>query len=96
MSNRLPYVLDKQTGGGWALKPGSGGLVTALLPVLRDRGGIWIGWPGVTDEVPDIAAVLRQASRGTGYSFEPVLLSQGRGGQVLSRVLEREHMAAVS
>jgi trehalose 6-phosphate synthase/phosphatase len=76
VSNRLPYVLDKQAGGGWTLKPGSGGLVTALLPVLRDRGGIWIGWPGVTDEVPDIAAVLRQASRGTGYSFEPVLLSQ--------------------
>ena len=46
VSNRLPYVLDKQAGGGWALKPGSGGLVTALLPVLRDRGGTWIGWPG--------------------------------------------------
>ncbi len=76
VSNRLPYVLDKQDDGKWALKPGSGGLVTALLPVLRDRGGIWIGWPGITDEVPDIAKVLRGASQGTGYSFEPVLLTK--------------------
>jgi trehalose 6-phosphate synthase len=28
----------------WALSPG--GLVSALLPVLRERGGIWIGWSG--------------------------------------------------
>ncbi len=49
VSNRLPYVLEKQNGEKWTLKPGSGGLVTALLPVLRDRGGVWIGWPGVTE-----------------------------------------------
>jgi alpha,alpha-trehalose-phosphate synthase [UDP-forming] len=76
VSNRLPYVLEKQAGGEWSLRPGSGGLVTALLPVLRDRGGIWIGWPGVTDEVPDVAKVLRDAARGTGYAFEPVLLTR--------------------
>ncbi len=76
VSNRLPYVLQRGEDGNWGLKPGSGGLVTALLPVLRDRGGIWIGWPGVTEEVSDVARVLRTASRGTGYAFEPVILSQ--------------------
>jgi trehalose 6-phosphate synthase/phosphatase len=76
VSNRLPYVLQAKEGGGWVLKPGSGGLVTALLPVLRDRGGIWIGWPGITDEVPDVGKVLREAAKGTGYAFEPVLLTR--------------------
>ncbi len=76
VSNRLPYVLQRETGEKWALKPGSGGLVTALLPVLRDRGGVWIGWPGVTDEVPKVGEVLRKAARGTGYTLEPVLLSR--------------------
>ncbi len=76
VSNRLPYVLEKEDGEKWTLKPGSGGLVTALLPVLRDRGGVWIGWPGVTDEVPKVKEVLRKAARGAGYTFEPVLLSK--------------------
>ena len=75
VSNRLPYVLEKQNDETWTLKPGSGGLVTALLPVLRDRGGVWIGWPGVTDEVPNVREVLLKAARGTGYAFEPVDLN---------------------
>jgi trehalose 6-phosphate synthase len=76
VSNRLPHLLEKQEDGRWVLKPGSGGLVTALLPVLRNRGGVWIGWPGVTDEVPNAREMLREGSVGTGYTFEPVLLSQ--------------------
>jgi len=44
-SNRLPCALVKDE-GGWHVRPGSGGLVTAMAPVLRDRGGVWIGWPG--------------------------------------------------
>jgi trehalose 6-phosphate synthase/phosphatase len=46
VSNRLPFAFRRGAGGRWRAEPGSGGLVTALLPVLRDRGGIWIGWPG--------------------------------------------------
>lgn len=76
VSNRLPYVLDRKTDGGWTLKPGSGGLVTALLPVLRDRGGIWIGWSGIADEESDLGGVFREAAKGTGYALEPVSLSQ--------------------
>jgi alpha,alpha-trehalose-phosphate synthase [UDP-forming] len=76
LSNRLPFVLERQDGNRWGLKPGSGGLVTALHPVLRDRGGIWIGWSGVTEEVPGSEAIFREAAREAGYSLEPVALTQ--------------------
>jgi alpha,alpha-trehalose-phosphate synthase [UDP-forming] len=76
VSNRLPYVLEQQGGDKWTLKPGSGGLVTALVPVLRDRGGIWIGWAGVTEEVPGVKEIFRGAARGAGYQLEPVALTR--------------------
>jgi trehalose 6-phosphate synthase len=50
ISNRLPVVVNRE-GDDWTVSPSSGGLVTALAPVLRDRGGMWIGWPGTLDEV---------------------------------------------
>jgi len=76
VSNRLPYVLENQTRDRWTLKPGSGGLVTALLPVLRHRGGIWIGWSGTTEEGPDVVEIFRGASREAGYVLKPVSLTQ--------------------
>lgn len=77
VSNRLPYVLEKDHAADrWITKPGSGGLVTALSPVLRDRGGIWIGWTGTTEEVPDAARILGDASHEAGYVLQPVSLSQ--------------------
>ncbi|MCL5735894.1 MAG: trehalose-6-phosphate synthase [Actinobacteria bacterium] len=76
VSNRLPYVRHLKKGEKWALEPGSGGLVTALLPVLRDRGGTWIGWSGVTENVSRIDDIFRNASRGAGYELRPVSLSQ--------------------
>ena len=39
VSNRLPIVLERSE-DGWTTKPGSGGLVTALAPVLSNRGGL--------------------------------------------------------
>lgn len=41
VANRLP--VDK-VGGSYEVSPG--GLVAALAPVLKRRGGCWIGWPG--------------------------------------------------
>lgn len=46
VSNRLP-VTAHRTARGVEYKRSSGGLITALEPVLRDRGGTWIGWPGL-------------------------------------------------
>src|SRR5262249_1964444 len=50
VSNRLPFAAARDESGGWKVEPGSGGLVTALRPVLRNRGGRWIGWSGATAE----------------------------------------------
>jgi trehalose 6-phosphate synthase/phosphatase len=46
VSNRLP-VTAQRTARGIEYKRSSGGLITALEPVLRQRGGTWIGWPGL-------------------------------------------------
>ncbi|MFB3904013.1 MAG: trehalose-6-phosphate synthase [Acidobacteriota bacterium] len=77
VSNRLPMVLRKR-GGKWNVESGSGGLVTALLPVLRDRGGLWIGWPGLTEQQagPGFEDILAEAGQSAGYQLVPVLLSE--------------------
>ncbi len=74
VSNRLPVVMSSSD-GHWKSEQGSGGLVTALAPVLRDRGGLWIGWPGTSVE-NGVREALGQATRDAGYSLVPVLLSQ--------------------
>ncbi len=51
VSNRLPIVVSQEE-DQWQIKPGSGGLVTALSPVLKQHRGLWIGWPGSGDEAP--------------------------------------------
>ncbi|HEY3294081.1 MAG TPA: trehalose-6-phosphate synthase [bacterium] len=76
VSNRLPVVLQKDEQDNWQVIPGSGGLVTALSPVLRNRGGLWIGWPGVdTDGSAEIAAVMLENDRRSGYRLLPVDLN---------------------
>jgi len=77
VSNRLPVVLRKDDDDHWILKPGSGGLVTALAPVLSHRGGLWVGWPGIAVE-PDgeWEKVLAGGFRQRGYDLVPVVLSE--------------------
>ncbi|AJQ90694.1 Hypothetical protein RM25_0975 [Propionibacterium freudenreichii subsp. freudenreichii] len=50
VANRLPVdrVQNDDDSSGWALSPG--GLVTALIPVMKDHGGTWVGWVGSADE----------------------------------------------
>ncbi len=45
VSNRLPLELDIQD-DNITIKPGAGGLITALTPVLKKHEGVWIGWDG--------------------------------------------------
>lgn len=45
VSNRLPYN-PHRTSEGICYVKGSGGLVTALDPILRLTNGLWIGWDG--------------------------------------------------
>jgi len=75
VSNRLPIVLERKK-DQWSLKPGSGGLVSALAPVLSHRGGVWIGWPGLPlDKGGDWEKVLSADDEKRGYELVPVLLS---------------------
>ena len=46
VSNRLPFRAERK-GGKVSFTRSPGGLVSALDPVLRERGGVWIGWPGI-------------------------------------------------
>ncbi|MGH8643936.1 MAG: alpha,alpha-trehalose-phosphate synthase (UDP-forming) [Gammaproteobacteria bacterium] len=75
VSNRLPLVLCEGQDETWEVKPGSGGLVTALVPVLRNRGGLWIGWPGTTEKLADVQGALARATRDAGYGLIPVMLT---------------------
>jgi trehalose 6-phosphate synthase len=74
VSNRLPLVMQhKDT--GWEVRPGAGGLVTALAPVLRDRGGVWVGWPGTTEEpTPELRRAIGGAVGDLGYDLVPVFM----------------------
>ena len=76
LSNRLPFTLALDDNGSWRVEPGSGGLVSALRPVLQDRGGTWIGWPGVTrEELSNAGAVFAATRRHYGYDLVPVEIS---------------------
>jgi len=74
VSNRLPLTLEPE-GDSWSVRPASGGLVTALAPVLRDRGGLWVGWTG-NSGVADLKDVLDPASKNVGYQLEAVQLTE--------------------
>ncbi len=77
VSNRLPVVLAKGEDGSWQATAGSGGLVTAMAPVLRDRGGSWIGWTGTAEEEhADLGDLLGQATSKSGYTMSPVRLTR--------------------
>ncbi|REK25826.1 MAG: trehalose-6-phosphate synthase [Actinobacteria bacterium] len=63
-ANRLPVRrLEDET---WERSPG--GLVSALIPILQQNEGVWIGWSGVADE--DI-----EPFRHSGIENIPVTLS---------------------
>lgn len=74
VSNRLPVSLVREN-GKLEMRPSSGGLVTALGPVLKGRGGVWVGWPGLHDaDVTEVTAALDVKQ--SGYTLVPVMLSR--------------------
>ena len=52
VSNRLPLTLQKSE-KGWTTTRSSGGLASAMNPMLQKGGGDWIGWPGNSGEQAD-------------------------------------------
>ena len=77
VSNRLPVRIEGHP-GRWKVTHSSGGLVSALTPVLRDRGGIWIGWTGISEmlDMKTLREILGPASSKAGYRVFPVRLSR--------------------
>ncbi len=69
-SNRLPFTLQR-TRNGLESSPSPGGLVSALEPVLRARGGTWIGWPGIALEADE-----KVDFEDAPYSVQDVRLSE--------------------
>src|SRR5947209_3828766 len=77
VSHRLPIVLAREEGdpGRWTARPAGGALTRALAPVLQERGGVWIGWPGIAEErVPGLRRVLAGAIAQGGQPLRPVSL----------------------
>jgi trehalose 6-phosphate synthase len=80
VSNRLPIVLEKDEHDTWKASPGSGGLVTAMGPVFRDRGGLWIGWLGIARDdftTPDeFTRLLQKETASSGFALYSVDLTR--------------------
>lgn len=74
VSNRLPLTLTVEK-GELRSSAASGGLVSALDPLLRKQGGYWVGNPG-HGESPEVSEALVRAASNTSYEYVPVYLSQ--------------------
>jgi trehalose 6-phosphate synthase/phosphatase len=48
VSNRLPLTL-RMIEDRWTTERSSGGLASAMDPILRNKDGIWIGWAGTSE-----------------------------------------------
>jgi trehalose 6-phosphate synthase len=85
VSNRLP-ISFKQVKGELKAEPSSGGLVSALVPILKEHGGTWIGSPGVAglgddgseNQLADERDVQRllDESHASAYHYHPVHLTE--------------------
>ncbi|MCD6163254.1 MAG: trehalose-6-phosphate synthase [candidate division Zixibacteria bacterium] len=74
VSNRLPVIIDCAD-GNWHIHPGTGGLVTALVPIMEKISGLWLGWPGSAEGIP-YEQLLKDFNDNNSYNLKPVILSQ--------------------
>ena len=95
VSNRLPFTFRRDEEGRWRAEPAGGGLVTALLPVLRHRGGMWIGWTGARGEDAELDGCARRRGRGRGLHAEGRAAHRGGSARLLPRLLQRDRVAAL-
>jgi trehalose 6-phosphate synthase/phosphatase len=58
VSNRLPFSLISDADGRSKQVRSPGGLVSALTPALKARGGVWVGWPGNAHEDSSVAPAV--------------------------------------
>ena len=68
VSNRLPFTRTKNKKGQYVWKKSTGGLITAMEPILLDVNGMWIGWDGVIDAEPESFSPDLMDMRETGLA----------------------------
>ncbi len=74
VSNRLPIIVAKES-DEWQIHSSSGGLVTALDPLMKQNHGLWLGWAGVEGDAP-LEPLLEQHSIQQGYELRAVPLDE--------------------
>lgn len=74
VSNRLPVVIERGE-EGTRVVAGSGGLVTAMAPVMERAGGCWIGWPGPEGQPGDVAGLVAEFASHHAFDLNPVSLT---------------------
>ncbi|MGI8770948.1 MAG: alpha,alpha-trehalose-phosphate synthase (UDP-forming) [Acidobacteriaceae bacterium] len=79
VSNRLPLSF-KMEGDKVSASPSSGGLVSALAPILAEYGGTWIGSTGAAStsrkQDAEVRRVLTKTARKQSYQYWPIFLSE--------------------
>ncbi len=74
VSNRLPLSTTLEF-GSLKVKRSSGGLVTALQPILKEQGGTWIGNGGTHEDKKMVRALEDEAQR-SGFNCIPVFVTE--------------------
>lgn len=72
VSNRLPVVVAEEDGRRF-LKPGTGGLITALQPVMEREHGLWIGWAGGEEDT--VSSLIDDFTARHSYALRTVSLT---------------------
>jgi trehalose 6-phosphate synthase len=76
VSNRLPVIVKKSLENKYELGHASGGLVTAMIPVLKRNGGVWIGWAGnFAEENIELDELLKNKEKNLNYRYKSVDIS---------------------
>jgi trehalose 6-phosphate synthase/phosphatase len=76
VSNRLPVALIRED-SEWKIKRTAGGLATAMDPILKRVGGVWIGWSGTHGEEPaEALELLRQEQSSIPVALPPNILEK--------------------
>src|SRR5580693_4182406 len=72
VASRLPVDRTEGPDGEAEWRPSPGGLVSALEPVMRESGGVWIGWSGDAGPAPGPFTANDLDLVGIGLSAEQV------------------------
>lgn len=80
VSNRLPVTLKKSE-GAWSAERSSGGLASAMSPILQRSGGVWIGWTGEEAALEEAERDRLLAASEAGYEFRAVEMDADLGGR---------------